>query len=203
MKDKVLIVLAVIILALCGFGIWKTIQTQDLRERYDTAVQNNKAYESQLDVLNEENKVFQFTIEQLEYISDTSIRKLDSVRRELKIKDNKIKQMGKIREYVYVTDSVTVHDTIFKDPEFCLDTMLGDEWYLNNIHMQYPNEISSSVSINTDQSVFLHVTRETVNPPCKTWLGRLFQRKHDVYNVTVVEHNPYANIKENKFVIIK
>lgn len=150
MKDKVLIVLAVIILALCGFGIWKTIQTQDLRERYDTALQNNKAYESQLDVLNEENKVFQFTIEQLEYISDTSIRKLDSVRRELKIKDNKIKQMGKIREYVYVTDSVTVHDTIFKDPEFCLDTMLGDEWYLNNIHMQYPNEISSSVSINTD-----------------------------------------------------
>lgn len=58
--------------------------------------------------------------------------------------------MGKIKEYVYVTDSVTVHDTIFKDPEFSLDTILGDEWYLNNIHLQYPNEISSSVAIRTD-----------------------------------------------------
>ena len=48
----------------------------------------------------------------------------------------------------------------------------------------------------------MHVTRETVNPPCKTWIGRLFQKKHNVYNVTVIENNPYINIKENKFIII-
>lgn len=188
---------------LCGFGIFKSIEYSKLSRQYDTAVQNNKAYEGQLDVLNEENKVFQFTIEQLEYLNDSTIKELDSMRKELKIKDRKIKQMGKIKEYVYVTDSITVHDTIFKDPEFILDTMLGDEWYLNNIHMRYPNQISSSVAIKTDQSVFLHMTRETINPPKKTWLGRLFQKKHDVYNVTVKENNPYATIKENKFVIIK
>lgn len=201
MKKYTYIIIALVIL--CGFGIFKSIEYSKLSRKYDTAIQNNKAYESQLDILNEENKVFQFTIEQLEYLNDSTIKELDSVRKELKIKDSKIKQMGKIKEYVYVTDSITVHDTIFKDPEFVLDTMLGDEWYLNNIRLKYPNEISSSVAIKTDQSVFLHTTRETVNPPKKTWLGRLFQKKHDVYNVTVVEHNPYANIKENKFVIIK
>lgn len=201
MKKYTYIIIALVIL--CGFGIFKSIEYSKLSRKYDTAIQNNKAYESQLDILNEENKVFQFTIEQLEYLNDSTIKELDSVRKELKIKDSKIKQMGKIKEYVYVTDSITVHDTIFKDPEFVLDTMLGDEWYLNNIHLKYPNEISSSVAIKTDQSVFLHTTRETINPPKKTWLGRLFQKKHDVYNVTVVEHNPYANIKENKFVIIK
>lgn len=201
MKKYTYIIIALVIL--CGFGIFKSIEYSKLSRKYDTAIQNNKAYESQLDILNEENKVFQFTIEQLEYLNDSTIKELDSVRKELKIKDSKIKQMGKIKEYVYVTDSITVHDTIFKDPEFVLDTMLGDEWYLNNIRLKYPNEISSSVAIKTDQSVFLHTTRETINPPKKTWLGRLFQKKHDVYNVTVVEHNPYANIKENKFVIIK
>lgn len=201
MKTKLII--AAIITLLIGFIGIQSVRLHNEKKKYDTAIQNNKAYESQLDVLNEENKVFQFTIEQLEYLNDSTIKELDSVRKELKIKDSKIKQMGKIKEYVYVTDSITVHDTIFKDPEFVLDTMLGDEWYLNNIRLKYPNEVSSSVAIKTDQSVFLHTTRETINPPKKTWLGRLFQKKHDVYNVTVVEHNPYANIKENKFVIIK
>lgn len=203
MKDKIIIILAVIIIELCGFGIWKTSQNSNLRDRYHAAVSNNKAYESQLSTMKEQNKVFQFTIEQLEYINDSTIKELDSVRKELKIKDSKIKQMGKIKEYVYVTDSIVTHDTIFKDKEFVLDTALGDEWYTNILHFEYPNKILSTIGVNTDQSVFLHTTRETINPPCKTWIGRLFQRKHDVYNVTVIEHNPYANVKENKFVIIK
>lgn len=203
MKDKIIIILAVITIALCGFGIWKTIQTRNLGYEYSIAVLNNKAYESQLNTVNEQNKVFQLTIDQLEYINDSTLKQLDSVRKELKIRDNRIKQMGKIKEYVYVADSIVTHDTIFKDKEFVLDTALGDEWYTNILHFEYPNKISSTIGVNTDQSVFLHTTRETINPPCKTWLGRLFQRKHDVYNVTVIEHNPYANIKENKFVIIK
>lgn len=203
MKTKIIIFLSIIILGLCGFGVWKTIQASNLREEYSVAVQNNKAYEDQLQVANEQNKVFQFTIDQLQYINDSTIRQLDLLRNELKIKDNKIKQMGKIKEYVYMTDTLIMHDTIFSNQDFWLDTCLGDDWYHNHLHLEYPNKISSTIDINTDQSVFLHTTRETINPPCKTWLGRLFQRKHDVYNVTVVEHNPYANVKENKFVIIK
>lgn len=203
MKTKIIIFLSIIILGLCGFGVWKTIQASNLREEYSVAVQNNKAYEDQLQVANEQNKVFQFTVDQLQYINDSTIRQLDLLRNELKIKDNKIKQMGKIKEYVYMTDTLIMHDTIFSNQDFWLDTCLGDDWYHNHLHLEYPNKISSTIDINTDQSVFLHTTRETINPPCKTWLGRLFQRKHDVYNVTVVEHNPYANVKENKFVIIK
>lgn len=201
MKLKIIIIS--IIAALLALFVIQSIRYDNVRQQYQTAVQNNKAYESQMNTLNQENKVFRFTIQQLSYINDSTVKQLDSVRRELKIKDNKIKQMGKIREYVYVTDSIFVHDTIFENPEFELDTTLGDEWYLNNIHLKYPNQISSSVAVKTDQSVFLHQTRETIDPPRKTWLGRLFQRKHDVYNVTVVEHNPYANIKENKFIIIQ
>lgn len=200
---KIKIILISIIILLLGIVSFQCVRNQHIRNDYEVALQNNKAYESQLDIINNENKVFQFTVEQLKYINDSTIKELDSLRNELKIKDSKIKQMGKIKEYIYITDSITIYDTIFTNPEFVLDTMIGDEWYLNNIHLKYPNEISLSVAIKTNQSVFLHTTRETINPPKKTWLGRLFQRKHDVYNVTVMEHNPYATIKENKFIIIK
>lgn len=200
MKDKIILVLAVIIIALCGFGVWKTIQTQNLHKQYDIAVQNNKAYESQLDVIQEENRLFQFTVEQLEVLNDKTIRELDSMRKQLGIKDKKIQQMSKVKEKIYIVDSIVVHDTIFDKSDFVLDTCLGDEWYQNCLHMAYPNEISSQIDINTDLSCFIHTARETVNPPCKTWLGRLFQRKHTVINVTVKENNPYSNIQETKFI---
>lgn len=202
MKKYLIIIVIIIAVLLTGTIAFQSVRIGKIKNQYYTAVQNNKAYESQLDLVQEQNKVFQFTIEQLKQINDSTIMELDSVRRELRIKDSKIKQMGKIREYIIVKNTITLHDTMFKDKDFVLDTCFGDEWYNNWIHLQYPNQISSQIDINTDQSVFLHTTRETVNPPCKTWLGRLFQRKHDVYNVTVVEHNPYANVKENKFVII-
>ena len=202
MKDKIIIILAVIIIALCGFGAWKIFQTSNLRDKYHIAISNNKAYESQLSTIKEQNKVFQFTIEQLEVINDKSFKELDSLRKQIGIKDNKIQQMSKIKEKIYITDSITIHDTIFEKADFVLDTCFGDKWYQSCLHMAYPNEISSQIDINTDLNCFIHTSRETINPPCKTWLGRLFQRKHTVINVNVVENNPYSNVKEVKFIKI-
>lgn len=200
MKKYIYIIIALVIL--CGFGIFKSIEYSKLSRKYDTAIQNNKAYESQLNVIQDENKIFQFTIEQLEILNDKSIKELDSIRKELGIKDKKLQQMGKVKEKIYIVDSIIVHDTIFDNPNFVLDTCLGDEWYQNCLHMAYPNKISSQIDINTDLNCFIHTTRETINPPCKTWLGRLFQRKHTVINVNVVENNPHSNVKEVKFIKI-
>jgi hypothetical protein len=51
--------------------------------------------------------------------------------------------MSKVKEKIYIVDSIVVHDTIFDKPDFVLDTCLGDKWYQNCLHMAYPNEISS------------------------------------------------------------
>ena len=201
MDKKVLYALITIFL-LVGMIIFQSVRYSKLDDRYSVSVQNNKAYEAQLSTIKEENKVFQFSIEQLEYINDSTIHCLDSVRKELKIKDRQIQQMSKIKEKVYIHDSIMLYDTIFKEPYFTLDTCLGDEWYQNCLHLQYPNEIASSIYINTETDCFIHTSRETVNPPCKTWIGRLFQKKHTVINVTIHENNPYASVKESKFVKI-
>ena len=201
MKKIYIIIVAIIAVLILGVVV-QTVRVNEKSREYEIAMQNNKAYESQLDVIQEENKVFQFTIEQLEVLNDKSIKELDSMRKELGIKDKKIQQMSKVKEKIYIVDSIVVHDTIFDKPDFVLDTCLGDEWYQNCLHMAYPNEISSQIDINTDLSCFIHTSRETVNPPCKTWIGRLFQRKHTVINVTVKENNPYSNIQETKFIKI-
>lgn len=192
----------IIIALLVGVIIFQSVRLNNRTKEYEVAIQNNKAYESQMDILNEENKVFQFAIEQLEYISDTSIRKLDSMRKELKIKDRQIKQMSNVKERIYITNTFNVTDTFFKEPDFVFDTCLGDEWYTNCLHLEYPNQISSELDVNTDLNCFIHTKRETINPPCKTWIGRLFQRKHTVINVDVVENNPHSNVKEVKFIKI-
>lgn len=200
MKTK--LITTAIIALLIGFIGVQSVRLHNEKKKYDTAIQNNKAYESQLNVIQDENKIFQFTIEQLEILNDKSIKELDSMRKELGIKDKKLQQMGKVKEKIYIVDSIIVHDTIFDNPDFVLDTCLGDKWYQNCLHMAYPNEISSQIDINTDLNCFIHTTRETINPPKKTWLGRLFQRKHTVINVNVVENNPHSNVKEVKFIKI-
>lgn len=192
----------IVIALLIGVIIFQSIRLDNRTKKYKVAIQNNKAYESQLGLIQEENKVFQFTIEQLKALNDKSFKELDSIRKELGIKDKKIQQMSKIKEKIYIIDSIVVHDTIFNNPNFVLDTCIGDEWYQNCLHMAYPNEISSQIDINTDLNCFIHTKRETVNPPCKTWIGRLFQKKHTVINVNVVESNPHSNVKEVKFIKI-
>ena len=193
------IIFIVILLAIISGVLILIHNNSNLKNKYQVAVANNKAYEAQL---TEQKKVFQFTIDQLNYINDSTIKELDSLRKELKIKDKQIMQMGKIKERIYIVNTLKSTDTFFKEPDFIFDTCLGDKWYTNCLHLEYPNQISSELDVNTDLNCFIYAKKETINPPCKTWIGRLFQKKHTVINVNVVENNPHSNVKELKFIKI-
>lgn len=197
MKKNIIFIIILLAAIVCG-GIL-VHNNNNLKNQYQIAIANNKAYEAQL---TEQKNVFQFTVNQLNYINDSTVKELDSLRKELKIKDKQIMQMGKIKEKVYITDTLRFTDTIFKEVGFKLDTCLGDSWYTNCLHLEYPNQISSELNVTNDLNCFIYTKRETINPPCKTWIGRLFQKKHTVINVNVVENNPHSNVKEIKFIKI-
>ena len=190
------------VIALIAMLVTLAVAFDGARDRNIVMSQNEKAYKSQIDDYNETNKAFMMTIDELMASNDSMLAKLDSLRREIGIRDSRIKNMGSVKEYIHVTDTITVHDTILSEPGFELDTTVGDRWYTNRITLRYPGVISSDVQINTEQSCFMHVTREPVGTPRRTCIGRFFQKKHDVYNVTVIEGNPYAKVRENRFVII-
>ena len=191
----------ILILILVGAVAYLSYQNRTLTTKYETSIENIKAYDSQLSGLNNSNKVLKLTIDQLNYFKDSILIKMNEVRKELNIKDSKIKQMQYKLSHVEKIDSLTLPDTIFVN-SFKLDTIIGDEWTNNHIIMSYPNKIKITPRFKLESFLFVESKKETVNPPKKFFLFRWFQRKHTVLNVTVKENNPYVETDEQKFVEI-
>lgn len=162
---------------------------------------NIKAYDSQLSGLTNDNRIFKLTIDQVNYFNDSILKKMNTARKELGIKDNQILQMQYQLSNIEKADSVVLLDTIFiKD--FELDTIIGDQWASNHLILKYPNYIKSTPRFKSESYVFVEAKKETVNPPKKFFLLRWFQKKHTVATVDVLERSPYIEIKQKRFIQI-
>mgnify|MGYP000588473015 FL=1 len=193
-------IIGLIVLLVCSL-IYMVHQNRTLTAKYETSIENIKAYDSQLSGLNNSNKVFKLTIDQLNYFKDSILIKMNEVRKELNIKDSKIKQMQYQLSHIEKTDSIILKDTVFVE-SFKLDTIIGDEWANTHLIMKYPNYIKLTPKFKLESFLFVESKKETVNPPKKFFLFRWFQKKHTVLNVTVKENNPYVETDEQKFVEI-
>lgn len=193
-------IIGLIVLLVCSL-IYMVYQNRTLTAKYETSIENIKAYDSQLSGLNNSNKVFKLTIDQLNYFKDSILIKMNEVRKELNIKDSKIKQMQYQLSHVEKPDSLTLPDTIFVN-SFKLDTIIGDEWANNHIIMSYPNKIKITPRFKLESFLFVDAKRETIKPPKKFFLFRWFQKRHTVLNITVKENNPYVETDRQKFIEI-
>lgn len=193
-------IIGLIVLLVCSL-IYMVHHNRILTAKYETSIENIKAYDSQLSGLNNSNKVFKLTIDQLNYFKDSILIKMNEVRKELNIKDSRIKQMQYKLSHVEKPDSVILKDTVFVE-SFKLDTIIGDEWANTHLIMKYPNYIKFTPKFKLESFLFVESKKETVNPPKKFFLFRWLQRRHTVLNVTVKENNPYVETDEQKFVEI-
>lgn len=193
-------IIGLIVLLVCSL-IYMVHQNRTLTAKYETSIENIKAYDSQLSGLNNSNKVFRLTIDQLNYFKDSILIKMNEVRKELNIKDSKIKQMQYKLSHVEKPDSVILKDTIFVE-SFKLDTIIGDEWANTYLIMKYPNYIKFTPKFKLESFLFVESKKETVNPPKKFFLFRWFQKRHTVLNITVKENNPYVETDRQKFIEI-
>lgn len=174
---------------------------QNSQESLKESRNNEKAYQIENLNLKDDNRMFMFHIEQLSYYSDSITDKLNAERKNLKIKDNQIVQLQYMLSKVQKVDTITLVDTIFT-PTVDLDTTIGDKWYSLNLKLKYPSSIIVAPTFNSEKMVFMYLKKETINPPKKTWFGRLFQKKHKVMEVKVLESNPYIENKQNRFIEI-
>lgn len=195
-------IIGLIVLLVCSL-VYMVHQNRTLTAEYETSIENIKAYDSQLSGLNNSNKVFKLTIDQLDCFKDSILVKMNEVRKELNIKDSRIRQMQYQLSHIEKPDSIILKDTVFVE-SFKLDTVVGDEWANTRLIMKYPNCIELVPKFKLESLLFVESKKETVNPPKKFFLFRWFQKRHTVLNVTVKENNPYAETDEQKFVgIIK
>lgn len=192
----------ILILILVGAVAYLSYQNKQLTTKYETSIENIKAYDAQLSGLKDNNRVFKLTIDQLNYSNDSIINKMKEVQKELGIKDKRLQQLQYDLSHAQRNDTIILSDTIFKSPEFKLDTIVGDKWFKTNLHLEFPSTIALSPEIELERYTFINGKRETVNPPKKFFLFRWFQKKHTVVEVNVREMNPYVKNKTQRFIQI-
>lgn len=177
-------------------------RNQNLKEEISVVMSNQKAFIAENSSLKEENRVFKFTVEQLNHYNDSILQKMNEVRKELNVKDKDLKQMQYLLSEATKKDTIVFRDTLFREPSLNIDTLIGDKWYQMGLGLKYPNTITTTPTFISEKYVVVDYKKETINPPKKCWLLRLFQKKHKVVEVNVVEKNPYIDNKQQKFIEI-
>ena len=197
--NKYLIISIIILVSIISFLGYTN---KKLSNQYAIAYENIKAYDAELSGLRDNTKVYKLTIEQLNYFNDSIIKKMKVVQKELGIKDKRLQQLQYEASHAQRADTIILKDTLFRDPQLKLDTIVGDKWFRTNLHLEFPSTIALEPEIELERYTFISGKRETVNPPKKFFLFRWFQKKHTVVEVNVREMIPYVKANTQRFIQI-
>ena len=118
------IVILVSLLAISTYTLYTN--NKKLKEEISISMSNQKAFIAENSSLKEENRIFKFTVEQLNQYNDSILQKMNEVRKELKIKDKDLKQMQYLLSEAQKKDTIIFSDTLFRAPTLQIDTLLGD-----------------------------------------------------------------------------
>lgn len=170
---------------------------------YKSNEKNKQLYsisENNYKAANNDKIIYKLTIDQIKHNNDSIVSKLDSLRKELNIKDKKLNSMQYINTIIEKRDTIKTIDTIFQNRNFSLDTTIINKQYSLNLQLQYPNIIVVNPKFENELTAFFQYKKETIKPRKKFFLARWFQRKHIITEVTVVNSNPYVTTKETRFI---
>ena len=199
MKDKLLITLFALIILLCAALFYFVSKCDRVANERDQYASLTKSYSRVIMDSDNERTVFRMRISDLEVTGDSLICVLDSMRRQIGIRDKRLREMHHRVTYVDRTDTIYLSDSILISG---LDTTIADGWVSTHLKIDVPNKITHSVSVRNQTDLFVTTKRETVNPPRKFFLFRLFQRKHLVVTVVAKEGNPWCQTAESRHVEI-
>lgn len=178
-------------------------QRSKTEKKWKDAVENAKAYSELFSNSENKSRAFKLTIDQLKNSNDSIFKKLNEARKELKVKDSKLKSLQYVSSSFSKVDTITLKgDTVFKDPQLNIDTLLSDKWYSVKVGLKYPSTVTIEPKFLSIKYIVVSAKKETVNPPKRFFLFRWFQKKQIRVNVDVVEKNPYVQNQDNRFVEI-
>ena len=191
----------VITLLVVGGIAYLCSELSKYKELYNKELTNVKAYQSENNNLKNQSIAHLMTIDQLISSRDSTDIALKEALKKLNIKPKNVVSAGSVTSNMEKRDSIFLKDTVFiKNLE--LDTLIGDKWYKAQVGLHYPSRIDLAVSVQSVKHIVVHNRRETVNPPKKFWLFRLFQRKHTIQEVVVDEENPHIEAGSQRFINI-
>ena len=166
--------------------------------------QNNiEAYQGSLQGSQQANNVLKLTVDELQTYNDELVNKLDSVRKELKIKPKHLNTAATQNQLINVSDSKEVKDSAIQ----VKDSIYSDYIKFNDFTSVYYTITNDSVGINLDirnrQYFYIFTDRHYKNK--KSFLKRLFTfdfKKVNSYKYEVVNENDLIKTEDVKVVEI-
>lgn len=189
-----------VVLFVSIYALFSTKRSAD--KKWKEAVENTKAYSELFSNSENKNRAFKLTIDQLKNSNDSIFQELNGARKELKVKDSKLKSLQYVSSSFSKGDSITFPDTVFINSHVNIDTLLSDNWYSVKVGLKYPSTITVEPTFKSIKYIVVSAKKETVNPSKRFFLFRWFQKKQIRLNVDVVEKNPYVQNQDNRFVEI-
>lgn len=167
---------------------------------------NLNAYIALNDTLRSTNRMFEFKASQLNYLNDSLVNQMNTIRKNMGVKDKNLKGLGYIKSTVRIHDTVLVNRIRDGDNSLSIDTVINKKWY--QIEIDYKGSKCSeckdtlivSPKVSSEKYVVISTSKEYVDAPKKWWLQRIFQKKEEVVDVKVVETNPYIYSDHERFI---
>lgn len=188
---KALLSLLVGLLVVFSINIYK--QNKRLSKSLEMAQNNIEAYYGILNGSQQANNVLKLDMSQLQNVNDSLIQKIDSVRKELKLKPKVIRTTATQTQTIYVTASKGVRgQDIIKTIQ--KDTVYKDTILINPLTKINYTIGKDTVSVNLDikNQQFLYVYKKRQYKNKKSFIKRLFTldfKKVDMYKYQIVNTN--------------
>lgn len=186
-------------LLLC-WGITLHNQNKKLSQNLETAQNNIEAYQGLLSDSQQASNVLKLTVEQLQNSKDSVLHKLDSVRKELKIKPKQIHTAATQTQILNVIGSKGVGGNIIVKDSIYTDSILYNP--LTKVKYTIGNDtVNIAIDLRNEQYLYVYTKREYKNK--KNFFKRLFTldfKKVTKYKYNIVNTNDLLKSKDVRIV---
>lgn len=171
------------------FSITTYKQNKKLTKSLEISQNNIEAYQELYNDSQQASNVLKLTVEQLQNSKDSVIQKLDSVRKELKIKPKQVKTAATQTQVINVIKSKGVKGDILVKDTIYTDSIQYNP--LTTVHYTIGKDtVSIGLNVENTQYLYIYTTKEYKNK--KNFIKRLFTldfKKIKKYKYKIVNTN--------------
>ena len=175
-------------------------QNKKLSQSLETAQNNIEAYQGLLSDSQQASNVLKLTVEQLQNSKDSVLHKLDSVRKELKIKPKQLHTAATQTQVLNVIGSKGVGGNIIVKDSIYTDSILYNP--LTKVKYTIGNDtVNIAIDLRNEQYLYVYTKREYKNK--KNFFKRLFTldfKKVTKYKYNIVNTNDLLKSKDVRIV---
>ena len=192
-------VLAVFIIGIfAAFVVLQHNQLKDKNKEIDRLNNNILYYQELQDTLQNDNRVLRLTVDEFKDSKDSIVQQLNSVRKELNIKDKQLEQAQSQTQQIIVDTAIVVKENNFKE-------VIRPNELTSIIIAKTDSILTAKIDIKNTQTLFLS-SKKVYKRQYKNWFRRLLKfdfKKQRVYRYTIKNSNELIKVTDTKLITLE